>query len=264
MLKILLSLLISLQFTHIHAQNKINNQITITGHPDYPPIIWHSKNDETLKGISVEAITKILKEINYDVKLRPIATWGRALKEVAVGHVDILLPPYKTEPRIKEYLYPNDPFSMDETVIFMKKGAELKLTNLVDLKKYKGAAIINDSFGDYFDQLDRKHLKMARLTKTEQCFRFLLRDRADYIIAGKNAGKSVIEQMKISDKIEIHKLKVIETGMYFGLSLKSKHDIGKIKSHLEKRTSELKKEGYFKKLEAKYFRIYIDEMGLQK
>jgi polar amino acid transport system substrate-binding protein len=259
-----LPLLILLQFTSINAQSSKNNQVSITGHPDYPPVIWHNKKEDKLKGIAVEALTKMLKEINIDIYNRPIATWGRALKEVSDGNVDILLPPYKTEPRLKQYLYPKKPFLMDETVIFLRKGQKLDLTSLADLRKYKGVAIINDSFGDVFDELDRTQLKMKRLTKTEQCFRFLLKGRADYVIAGKNAGISVMGQMGVSEDLEIHKLKVIQTGMYFGLSLKSKKQIGKIRDHLEKRTEELKKQGYFKELEEKYFKMYLREMKVNK
>lgn len=248
----------------LNTQASNENIVSITGHPDYPPVIWHSKKDDKLKGVAVEATETFLKELDYKVKNRPIATWARSLKEVSEGNVDIILPPYLTKPREKQYLYPQTPFMMDETVLFIRKDSNLKFTKLSDLRAYKGAAIINDSFGDEFDQYNRKVLKIKRLTKTEQCFRFLLKGRTDYVVAGKSAGIAVMAQMGVDDKIQIHSRPVIQTGMYLGASLKSKKNINKIIEHFEKRTLQWKKEGKFKELEEKYFRLYLKENAPNK
>jgi len=257
---LILNFLIIQIFSIAHANNLERNHIVVTGHPDYPPIIWFSEKEDRLKGVAVEASQTFLNELNYKVKFRPISTWARALKEVKEGNIDIILPPYKTKSRKKEYIFPKQPFSMDQTVLFIRKGFEFNYNKLSDLKNYKGAAIINDSFGDEFDKYDKDILKIARLTKTEQCFRFLLRERADYIIAGRNAGMAVLAQMGFNDKVHIYERPVIETGMYLGVSIKSDKDIIKIVNHFEKRTDQWKIEGKFKELEKKYFKIYLNEM----
>jgi polar amino acid transport system substrate-binding protein len=256
---ILCNFISSISFADTSKQTKLS----MTGHPDYPPIIWFSKKEDKLLGVAVEAAESFLKELNYSTKNTPISTWARALKEVARGKIDIILPPYKTKSRELEYHYTKKPFFMDETVIFLKKGKNIKYEKLSDLKKYKGAAIINDSFGDKFDKYDKDVLKIKRLAKTEQCFKFLLRGRADYIVAGKNAGKSVLAKMKLLDKVVIHKNRILETGMYLGISLKSKVDINKVAKHFEKRTKEWHQQGKFKKLEKKYFDIYLNEVSVK-
>jgi polar amino acid transport system substrate-binding protein len=141
---------------------------------------------------------------------------------------------------------------MDETVIFVKKGREFNFRKLKDLKQYKGVAIINDSFGTEFDNFDSKELKILRLKTTEQCFNFLEASRADYIVAGIHSGMDVANKLKLKNKITILPKRVIITGMYAPISLKSKWSQPEVEKFLSAKFLEYQKNGTLKKLEEKY------------
>jgi len=242
--------------SNIFADPKV---LRVTGHPDYPPVIWYSEKEDKLKGVAVELLQNIFKDSDIKLEFQHVATWGRALEEVNQGRIDMLLPPYKTEERKIVYHFSDQPFMEDRTVLFLKKGSKVDYKELVDLSKYQGTAIINDSFGDDFDKASKKLLKVQRLSKTEQCLRFLLRGRADYLVAGYSAGISVAKAMGVDNQIEVHKMPIIRTGMYIALSKRSKHASPEIMKLIDIKLVEYQKSGFIKELEKKYDEIYQRE-----
>lgn len=233
--------------------------ITITGHPDYPPIIWYSEKDHQLQGVAVELIKKIFPENEYKLKFIPLDTWGRALKETTDGRIDILLPPYKTTDRLELYDYPDKAFALDRTKLFLQKGKNITFKSLKDLKKYQGVALLNDSFGDEFDEYSKKELKIIRLSKTSQALKFLSLGRADYVIAGYNAGIAVAAKENLMNKIDIHPKSVIETGLYFGVSKKTKLDRLKLIKLMNDYLKDLPEEEVIQ-IEKKYMKIFLKSL----
>lgn len=238
--------------------------IRVTGHPDYPPVIWAQKGDKKLGGVSVELIETIFKDINVKVEFINVETWGRAQEEVKAGRIDMLLPPYKTEDRLGFYNYSADAFMMDETVIFVKKGKEFKFESFQDLLKHQGVAIINDSFGTKFDEFDKANNNIRRLPTTEQCFRFVEKDRARFIVAGANSGLAAMTKLHWENKFVMLPKRIIVTGMYAPISLKSPWNIPEINDYLKKRFGEINQGNTIKTLEKKYLRILSAEKLISK
>ncbi|WP_127718143.1 ABC transporter substrate-binding protein [Halobacteriovorax sp. HLS] len=232
-------------------------ELTATGHPDYPPIAWESGG--SLKGASVELVKAALKNLGHTVRFVPVGTWGRAQEEVKSGRIDILLPPYKTPKRELVYTFPERPFLMDKTAIFTKKGKVIKFNEFKDLKQFDGVAIVNDSFGDKFDKADNDHKILKRLSKTEQCLQFLLRGRADYLIAGQNAALAVISKLGLKDKFDIQEQLIIETGMYTAISKKSVYNTKKFTESFFKEMDRLVSEKLHEKAIADALDDYSNE-----
>lgn len=206
----------------IGAQASADKIISLTGHPDYPPVTHFNSANKKLEGQGVLLITKALEELGYKVRVVHTGSWARAQDQVKTGAIDILLPPYRTPEREEWMLFSNKPFMDDESAIFVaKKNKNIQIQNLKDLAKYKGVAIINDSFGADFDKLDSELLKMTRVGSTELCFRMITKERADYVVAGLHAGQKVLNDLMLKDQIDVLPLRVVVTGMYVGLSKKS-------------------------------------------
>lgn len=235
-----------------------NRTLTVTGHPDYPPVIWASK-DGKLKGVAVELLEKILKEAKIKVVFTNVDTWGRAQEEVKSGRFDILLPPYKTNERVALYNYSAETFMMDETVVFVRKGEEFKFEEFSDLLKYPGVAIINDSFGTKFDEFEKTNKNLTRLPTTEQCFRFVEKKRARYIIAGLNSGRATLTKLMLDDKYTVLPKRIIVTGLYAPVSLKSPWNTPLFNAFLRKKFREYESNGTVDALEKKYLAILKQE-----
>ncbi|WP_372652442.1 substrate-binding periplasmic protein [Halobacteriovorax sp.] len=213
------------------------NEVKVSAHPDYPPITWESGG--TLKGAAVELTKMALSNLGYKPVFTPVGTWGRAQVEVKHGRIDILLPPYKTPEREKWFVYPDKPFLIDRTIILTKKGRVIKFEKFEDLKKYEGIAIANDSFGHEFDQADKKHKLLKRFSKTRSCLEFLLKGRADYLIAGHNAVQAIIAKLSLEGQFTIQEQSIAETGMYTAISKKSKYNTKKFRDSFFKEIEKL-------------------------
>lgn len=236
-----------------------NRTIKITGHPTYPPVMWINKDTKQFQGIAIELLQMIFNEINVKTIFINVESWSRAQEEVKRGRIDMLLPPYKTSERISFYNFSTEPFMQDETVVFVKKGMEFKFDSFNDLIKFPGVAIINDSFGSEFDKFEIIHNNLTRLATTEQCFRFVDKGRARYIIAGLNSGKAQIAKLNWEDKFIVLPKRVVSTGLYAPISLKSPWNTVAINNYLKKKFAEYNRKGIIKKLEKKYLDILKKE-----
>lgn len=236
-----------------------NRVIKITGHPTYPPVMWINKDTKEFQGVAIELMQMIFSEINVKPVFINVDTWARAQEEVKGGRIDMLLPPYKTADRIALYNFSTEPFMQDETVIFVKKGMEFKFENFKDLLKYPGTAIINDSFGSDFDHFDLIYKNLTRLATTEQCFRFVDKGRARYVVAGLNSGMALLAKMNWEDRYTILPKRVVVTGMYAPISLKSSWNTVEMNNYLKKKFDEYNRKGIVKQLEKKYLALLKKE-----
>lgn len=232
-----------------------NRTLKVTSHPDYAPVVWIDHKDKKMKGMALDLLRLILDEVEVKVESVNVNSWGRAQEEVRVGRVDMLLPPYKTSDREKVYAFQKAPFLMDDTVIFVKRGRPFFFDKYDHLVGKKGVSIINDSFGQEFDNFSKKKLNMTRLTKTAQCFEFLLKDRADYFVAGLNAGLVIARKMKINDEIDILPTRVVSTGMYFAISKASKWANQDLLEYINTRVTQMHVDGTLDRLQRENYEL---------
>lgn len=236
-----------------------NRTIKITGHPDYPPVMWVDKKTGKFQGVAIELLEKILAEANIKPIFINVETWARAQEQVKNGQIDLLLPPYKTKERMQYFNFPADAFMMDETVVFVKKGNEFPFSKFEDLLKYPGVAIINDSFGEKFDAFEKKAKHIRRLPTTEQSFRFLDKNRARYVVAGINSGNAAILKLNLEGKYTYLPKRIVVTGLYVSISKKSNWNISQFNSYLSQKYKEYDQQGLVKVLEKKYLGILKKE-----
>lgn len=270
MRNLLLTIIISTSlFLSVHAADlktmalPNNRTITITGHPDYPPVMWVNKTTGKFQGVAIELLEKMLSEVDIKPLFINVETWARAQEQVKNGQIDLLLPPYKTDDRQKIFNFPADAFMQDETVIFVKKGKEFKFESFEDLLKYPGVAIINDSFGEEFDNFEKKQKHIRRLPTTEQSFRFVDKDRARYIVAGINSGNAAIAKLNWEGRYVYLPKRIIVTGLYLAGSKKSVWNFPEFNSYLNKKYKEYNRQGIVKDLEKKYLTILKQEKIIQ-
>ena len=230
--------------------------VTVTTHPTYEPVTFINKKNNKIEGAAVELTQIALSRMGYETKLVNTGSWARAQAQVKSGAIDILLPPYKTVERQDWMWFQTRPILDDETGIFVRKNSSLLTKDPKSIQQLigsKGVAIINDSFGDEFDRLDKEKLKMDRLASTELCFRFVQNGRADFAIAGLYAGKKVLKDMGIEDQLTYLPLRAVITGMYIGISKASplgKDD--KFRQQLETQLDKIRQDGTLQNIKNKY------------
>jgi len=115
---------------------------------EYPP--YTSESDE--KGKLTEKIVReafALEDYNVQYEYYP---WKRAFAMVKEGQANGSFPWYKTEERVKEFLFPEEPVVDVSSYFFHLKNVEFDWSNIEDLKQNKIGATIGYSHIALFDK----------------------------------------------------------------------------------------------------------------
>ncbi|MCK5096879.1 MAG: transporter substrate-binding domain-containing protein, partial [Desulfobacteraceae bacterium] len=223
---------------------------------------WQDKNDKgKITGFAVELLEMAFLNTKIKVESRYAGKWKRAQEEVKNGSVDILGGAYITKERkiYMDYILPY--FTMDPTVIFVKKGKRFKFKTWEELRGLLGGAPIGNSYGEKFDNYEKKLLRIERVPTVIQGFKKLISDRNDYFVYGLYPGLAEAETADLSDKIEYLENSVISEGLYFTISKKSPCNCDEVKRYLGKKIVEFKQKNIPEKLIKKYLKIWKEQAG---
>ena len=238
-------------------------KIIISGNAEYPPLTWQDKTDKgKITGFAVELLERAFLDTRIKVESRYAGKWKRAQEEIKIGSVDILGGAYITKEReiYMDYILPY--FTMDPTVIFVKKGNRFKFKTWEDLRGLVGGAPIGNSYGEQFDNYEKKFLSIERVPKVLQGFKKLISERNDYFVYGLYPGLAKAKITSFSDKIEYLENSVISEGLYFTISKKSPCNCDEIKRHLGKKIIEFNENNILEKLINKYLKIWKEQARL--
>lgn len=238
-------------------------KLIISGNAEYPPLTWQDKNDKNkITGFAVELLEMVFLNTKIKVESRYAGKWKRTQKEVKNGNVDILGGAYITKERkiYMDYILPY--FTVDPTVIFIKKGNGFQFKTWEDLRGRLGGAPIGNSYGEQFDNYGKKFLRIERVPKVIQGFKKLISGRNDYFIYGLYPGLAKAEITSFSDKIEYLENSVISEGLYFTISKKSPCNCDEIKRYIGKKIIEFNENNIPEKLIKKYLKIWKKQARL--
>jgi len=247
-MKIKLFLFIVALLSLISAIANSKEIVLASGHSEYPPFMW--KEGENIIGVGAELTSSIFEEINIKVDCKYIGPWKRVQHEARNGRLDLILGIYKNEDRIKYLTYPEESYTSDPVVIFVKKGKSFFFSGWEDLIGKKGGAIIGDSFGQDFDSFAKKNLNVYRMVKIQNGLWMLNLSRLEYMIYGLYPGRIRAIEIGLKNKIEYLPIPLIESNAYQAFSKKSKFI--KYLPYFNQRIAELKADGTVLKLIEKY------------
>ena len=115
----------------------------------YPPQVI-IENNMVKKGISIEIVKEVCKQIGVSLKFKKMPL-KRILRELKNGTITATTPLFYTKERSK-YLYYPKPQITAKKVIAALKESNLKVKNLDDLKGKTVGVQANASLGDKFDK----------------------------------------------------------------------------------------------------------------
>jgi polar amino acid transport system substrate-binding protein len=219
-----------------------------SGHNEYPPFMW--KEGDKIIGVSAELTSIIFGELGIKVNSIAVGPWKRLQKIAKTGGGDLILGIYKNDERLKYLIYPNESYTSDPVVIFVKKGKSFSFTEWKDLVGKQGGAIIGDSFGKEFDLYAEDNLKVYQVTEVRQALKMIVSDRLEYVILGLYSGRTQMIEIGLQNEIEYLSKPIVTPAAYQAFSNKSKfikHIV-----YFNKRLAELKEDGTVGKLIEKY------------
>ena len=201
------------------AQAPACSGLTITGHPEYPPIGY--KDGERIVGVGATLVERIAGELKIPVQSRYAGSWEDAQKAARDGKVDIIFGIYFNDERATYLDYVRPAFMIDPVVVMVAKGKEFPFRGREDLVGKKGVTNAGESYGSDLDAFIAQKLTVARTNGTEAAFKDLLSGKADYLIVGLYPGLADAADHGVKDRIEPLKTQLMKADMFIAFSKKS-------------------------------------------
>jgi len=141
--------------------------MVITGHPDYPPIMYRS--GDRIAGAGPELAAIILSRLDIPFQNRFTGPWNRFQSTVRHGQADLVVAIYYTNERAS-YLDYSVPYCVDPVAVFTSRAKSFPVATRNDLIGRRGVALLGDSLGEHLDRFVEGKLQMARLYSTREMF----------------------------------------------------------------------------------------------
>lgn len=160
---------------------------------DFPPFVY--QEDSEIKGFNVDILQAIFKDTGYTPEIR-LYPWKRCLEMIKTGKADALFPLLKTADRA-EYTDFSDPFTSEDTALFVLKDSGIKWTGSInDLKQYRFGRVRGYSSGPAIDYLiETGELMLDEVNKTENNIRKLLGGRYQIMIEERHVAMFYLRKM---------------------------------------------------------------------
>jgi len=191
-------------------------QLTITGHPSYPPIGY--RDGEQIAGAGATMLAEIGAKLGVPVIPLYTGTWEEAQFATRNATADIIFGIYYNDERATYLDYVQPAFTTDPVVVFVNEGVGMNFVGRDDLIGKQGVTNTGESFGVELDAFIAESLDIARVDGVDAAFTELLEGRADYMIFGLYPGEAVITEMGVRDQIAVLSPNLLEADMFVAFS----------------------------------------------
>lgn len=221
----------------------------------WAPYIYEEQG--TLRGLDYDTAQIVLQRLGVEVQWQ-LLPWKRCLAALEQGQADAILDVFRTQEREATILFPDEPMSQIEFVMFYAQPRPYPYRRLNDLQGLK----VGVSAGYWYaDQTFRESELFTREPAPTHAANFgkLLRDRVDLVINDHRGGHFLIEQMGLAHAIAHHPRVVSRDQLYLGL----RRGVG-LESLAERFSDELrrfKREPAYAALSARYNRPDNEQMA---
>lgn len=215
-------------------------KLTATGNPEYPPYLFQDSHDpNTLIGANAEIIKDIAKALNLDIEVTYSGPWSRAQRAVRNGRIDLIVGAFYTNARAKymDYIYPA--FLITRSVVWVDRNQRIEYHKKEDLIKLKGITVINNSFGQEFDDFAKTHLSLNTVSSLKQAFLMLKLGRVDYLLYEESPANAYAASFKFEGLTKTIGPEVSREGLYLTISHQSKCNTPALRERLTKALTKL-------------------------
>ena len=155
----------------------------VSGNSEYPPLLWRDRQDPNyLIGVVPALLQEILATLSVEVSVRHMGSWARVQQLARDGYLDMVAGAFMTEERLGYMDYIIPAIIQLPTAVWMATDRTFPYEGWGDLIGKRGSTLINNSFGQAFDDYAREHLTVEGVRSIEQSFLMLQAGRVDYVL----------------------------------------------------------------------------------
>lgn len=218
--------------------------LTATGNSEYPPYLWREGKEDRLLGANRIIMDELGRRLGITIQLQDVGSWARAQELAKTGDIDLIAGAFYTVPRTHYMDYIQPAFLDTTSIVWRKKGSSLPYAVKEDLKGRSVTTVINNSFGQEFDEFASQHLKLNYVTSLQQGFKMLAHGRTDFVLYEKNPGIAYAKLWGMSEAIDMMDNPISSEGLYLTISQRSVCNSEALRIQLAQTVAEMMAEGF--------------------
>lgn len=242
------------------AQEHACNRLSVSGNPEYPPLLWRDPDEpDRLIGAVPALLREVVEPMGLKVVVRDLGSWARVQHVAGLGEIDMVAGAFFTSERIgyMDYLLP--PVTHLPTVVWAPKGREFTYRHWPDLLGKRGSTLIDNSFGQNFDRYADENLRIEGVRTIEQSFQMALADRVDYVLYELLQGQVMLEKLGLADDFVALETPISREGLFFTFTKASPCNTFELRERIAGRLSSLVDTGRVDQLIREYTEIYTGQ-----
>jgi polar amino acid transport system substrate-binding protein len=236
--------------------------LTAAGNVEYSPYLWRQGGDNgEVIGANRLVIDEIARRLDITIQLLDVGSWARAQEMLKRGKVDLMAGIFYTEPRTMYMNYISPAFFKTASVVWRKSNTQASYNSRDDLIDLHGVTVINNSFGQGFDEYAKEKLNLTYVPSLGQAFLMLDRGRADYVLYEKNPGLAYAELLGYKGHFDVLEPPISAEGLHLAISKKSKCNTAVLRKRLALVIADMQTEGFMDQALSKGFenwRLFLD------
>ncbi|NQY94537.1 MAG: transporter substrate-binding domain-containing protein [Campylobacteraceae bacterium] len=210
---------------------------------EYPP--YEYTEDGKLKGMAVEVVKIIFKEMNEDITIE-VLPWARAIRYIEDGSRDAIFTAYKNPVREKFADYSTEILMPQIVSFFVKKGSSIVFDGDFNaLSQYSMGVVRKISYGQKLDLAIKNKIfkRVENANDVTQNFRKLIKGRIDIIPNSKYGGYHILK--KLNQVGEVDELPVNIQSVPSFIAFSKKRNLKDIRDKFDVILKRLKKDGTY-------------------
>ena len=217
--------------------------LSATGNPEYPPFLWQSEAGHHLNGAVSHLLQRLAEKIQIPITTQYVGPWSRSQQEVRSGRVDLMAGAFYTSERADYMEYFSPAMMFTKSVVWQAVDHSFAYHQPDDLVGRWGVTVINNSFGQQFDEYARDNLNLLKVASLEQAFNMLTAGRADYVLYERGPGLAYAEHLGILEKVNAVEPSISSEGLFLAISKLSPCNTPEFKNRISIALSELVAQG---------------------
>lgn len=178
-----------------YSQDSLCASLKATGNPEYPPFLWQVDQSTQLHGAVANLMSEVSKRIEIPIETTYVGPWSRSQQEVRSGRVDLMAGAFYTSERADYMEYFTPAMMFTKSVVWQSSASLFNYQMWSDLEGRWGVTVINNSFGQEFDEYAKRNLNLLTVASLEQALSMLNAGRADYVLYEKNPATAYVQKL---------------------------------------------------------------------
>ncbi|MFK3800085.1 MULTISPECIES: substrate-binding periplasmic protein [unclassified Pseudomonas] len=214
-----MSITIALLLPGVAMSEPACDHLTATGNAEYPPYLWRDPHaPEQLIGANADLIKQLGKRLGLQIEVVYGGPWSRAQEEVRAGRIDMLAGYFLTTERAQTLNFVDPPFLFTPSMIWVRKNDGFAYHQWSDLIGHSGGTLVNNSYGQAFDDYAKANLSLEAVPTASQAFQKLMMKRNDFVIFEQYPGMALAKKLGIDHAVQALEPPVSSEGLYLALA----------------------------------------------